>query len=94
MNRAAQFTDQGVIVRLTPTASGQTYLLTVDTLSGPSIDALRRAYTSPVTAINAYRGMCTLFAAGYTLAAVVDFAQQHAAQPAAECELTACEKAA
>ncbi len=90
--RAAQFDT--VIVRLAPTASGQTYLLTVDSTAGPTVDALRRAYTSPVTAINAYRGMCALFVAGYTVAAVVDFAQQHATQPAADYELTACEKAA
>ncbi len=90
--RVAQFDT--VIVRLAPTASGQTFLLTVDALSGPAIDALRRTYTSPTTALNAYRGMCALFAAGYTVNAVVDFANQHATQPAADYELTACEVAA
>ncbi len=94
MIRAAEFTDQGVIVRLHPTDACQTHALTVRYIDGPLIDPLRRAYTNPTTALQAYRGMCTLFAAGYTVAAVVDFAQQHAAQPAAEYELTACEKAA
>ncbi len=93
LTRAAQFTAQCVIVRVAPTAAGQTWLLTVDLMSGPSVGELRRLYANPRTAEQAYTGICHLFAAGYTVAAVVDFTQQHAAAPGAACELTACEVA-
>jgi hypothetical protein len=92
LTRAAQFDT--VIVRLKPTAANQTWLLTVESTSGVNIHDLTRPYADPKTALNAYRGMCTLFAAGWPVAAVIDFAQQHAAQPTAEYERTACEKAA
>lgn len=81
MNRAAQFTDAGVIVRLHESDSRQTHVLTVQHLSGPNVDDLRRPYANPTTAEQAYTGMCVLFAAGYPVDAVIDFATQVAAQP-------------
>jgi hypothetical protein len=83
-----------VIVRVAPTAAGQTWLLTVDRMSGPAVNELRRPYANPRTAEQAYTGICHLFAAGYTVDAVVDFAEQHAAQPVTEYDLTPCEVAA
>lgn len=76
MIRAAQFDAQHVIVRLKPTDSGQSHLLTVESTTGVSIHDLTRPYADPRQAELAYRGMCTLFAAGYTVAAVIAFAQQ------------------
>lgn len=73
--RNAQF-PQGVIVRLKPTDSGQTHVLTVESTSGANIHDLTRPYADPRQAELAYRGMCFLFAAGYTAAEVVAFAEQ------------------
>ncbi len=94
MIRAAQFDQQGVIVRLHPTDSGQTYALTVRYIDGPLVDGLRRAYTNPTTATQAYVGMCHLFAAGWSVDAVADFATSVAPTVAGGPELLPCEVAA
>lgn len=74
--REAQFTAQGVIVRLQRTDSGQTWTLAARSTAGPDIPGLWFTYTSELTAEQAYTGICHLFAAGWPVAAVVDFAQQ------------------
>lgn len=93
--RDAQF-DQGVIVRLQRTDSGQTWTLSVRSTAGPDIPGLRFAYDVERTAEQAYLGMTTLFATGWPVAAVVDFARQikPVVSEAPEIVLTPCEVAA
>lgn len=83
-----------VVVRLHATFGG--HLLTVQTKSGTNVDDLRRPYTDVRTAMQAYRGMVALFLAGWTVNAVVDFAQAVAPQVPGEAEwlLPMCEVAA
>jgi hypothetical protein len=93
--RDAQF-DQGVIVRLQRTDSGQTWTLSARSMAGPDIPGLQFTYASERVAEQAYHGMCVLFASGYTVAAVVAFAEQvnPDTTPTPEITPTPCEVAA
>ncbi len=94
MIRAAEFADQGVTVRLDQTESPQAYTLAVRLVDAPLHDRLSRTYAEVTTALDAYVGVCHLFAAGWSVDAVVDFATSVAPPVADEPEYLACEQAA